>query len=150
MSNPYPPIRSDFAKPDKQPGQARADFVGLVINLIKSAHQWSQHNAAKQGVRKALNDAIYSLEHCPEGHFVLVHMVARDIGAGAHRGTYQFVRASVTNPEPVSGYYARQWVEAPGSIVKDQVVHNVRGKCPANLPSNAMNVAQARALKSRL
>ncbi|MCU0800922.1 MAG: hypothetical protein MUD11_03955 [Rhodobacteraceae bacterium] len=129
---------------------ARGNFLGLLLNLATSTWKFSQQSQAKQGTRRALNDAVYALGQRPEGYYVIVQMAGRDISAGALRGMIQFTSATASAPMPVSGFHIPASVWPAGTRVFHQVIHNVQGACPITLPADAMNLDQAKQLLARL
>jgi hypothetical protein len=149
MGNGVPRVERAFDNPATA-ARSKGDIFGVIINAATSIWKFNQQSQAVQGVRRALNDAVYGLNKRPEGFFVLVHMAARDISVGSQRGMIQFVSASASFPQPVNTYFPPTWISPPGTIIFDQVIHNVQGVCPRNLPSNAMNLEQARAMLSRM
>jgi hypothetical protein len=149
MSNGLQLASRPFDNPNAA-GKARGDFLGLLLNLANSAWKFSQRSQAQQGVRRALNDAVYALSKRPEGYYVIVQMAGRDVSAGALRGMIQFTSATASTPAPISGFHIPASVWPTGTRVFHQVIHNVQGVCPHNLPSDAMNLDQARQLLGRL
>ncbi|MFM2389365.1 MAG: hypothetical protein RLZZ437_920 [Pseudomonadota bacterium] len=149
MSNGLQLASRPFDNPNAA-GKARGDFLGLLLNLANSAWKFSQRSQAQQGVRRALNDAVYALSKRPEGYYVIVQMAGRDVSAGALRGMIQFTSATASTPAPISGFHIPASVWPAGTRVFHQVIHNVQGVCPRNLPSDAMNLDQARQLLGRL
>jgi hypothetical protein len=146
-----PNVRPSFENPAAG-SKSRGDFLGLLLNLGTQAWKSDQYGRAKEGLRRALNDAVYALGRRPEGYYVAIVMVTRDISAGSQRGMIQYVSGSARMPAPVEHFNQHHWrqLEPPGNQQHLIVVHNVPGVCPANLPANASNLEQARAVLARL
>ncbi|MGL5010671.1 MAG: hypothetical protein ACRC6I_12380 [Paracoccaceae bacterium] len=128
-------------------GKAQGDFLGLLMNLATNGWKMDQASKAKQSLRRALNDAVYALGRRPEGYYVAIVMVTRDISAGSQQKMIQFISGSARNPAPVGAFSKHHWrqMEPIGNRQHLIVVHNVQGVCPMNLPAGSMNLEDARA-----
>jgi hypothetical protein len=133
-------------------GRAKGDFLWVLLNLATNGWKMDQAGRAKQGMRQALNDAVYALGRRPEGYYVAIVMVSRDISAGSQTNMIQYVSGSARNPEPVSAFHANHWqqMEPPGNRQHLIVVHNVQGVCPRNLPAGSLDLDTARDTLRRL
>jgi hypothetical protein len=133
-------------------GKAKGDFLWVLLNLGISAWKSNEFGRAKQSLRRALNDAVYALGRRPEGYYVAIVMVTRDVSAGSQRGLIQFVSGAARNAAPVGAFDRHHWrqLEPPGNRQHLIVVHNVPGRCPANLPAGSLDLATARATLARL
>jgi hypothetical protein len=133
-------------------GRAKGDFLGLLLDLFKGGSRMDQTSRAKQSMRQALNDAVYALGRRPEGYYVAIVMVTRDISAGSQTKIIQFISGSARNPAPVGAFHANHWqqMEPPGNRQHLIVVHNVQGVCPSNLPAGSLDLATAKATLQRL
>lgn len=133
-------------------GQAKGDFLWVLLNLGVNGWKMDQASKAKQSLRRALNDAVYALKRRPEPSYVAIVMVTQDISAGSQKGMIQFISGSARNAAPVSSFSAHGWqqMEPPGRRQHLIVVHNVYRVCPANLPAGSLDLETAEATLQKL
>jgi hypothetical protein len=133
-------------------GKAKGDFLWVLLNLATNGWKMDQMGRAKDAMRRALNDAVYALGRRPEGYYVAIVMVSRDISAGSQTKMIQFISGSARNPEPVNAFHPNHWqqMEPPGNRQHLIVVHNVQGVCPQNLPAGSLDLETARNTLARL
>jgi hypothetical protein len=128
-------------------GRAFGDALGLFAELHQAAWKWAEFNNAKRALRKVLNDAVFALGQHPEGFYVPIVMVTRDLSAGSVKGMIALISTNMGQPRKVEYFQPNQWqmVEPPGNRQHLLIVHNVNGICPRNLPSQSMGLDAARA-----
>lgn len=134
-------------------GRAFGDALGLFAELHQAAWRWASLNTAQQALRKVLNDAVYALGQLPEGYYVAIVMVTRDMSVGSLRGMIQLESANIAQPRKVEQFLPNQWqkLEPPGNRQHLLIVHNVNGQCPAIFPpKSSMSLELARATLKKL
>ncbi len=127
-------------------GHAKGDIFRVLNNIAINDAKMCEFSTFKEALRHHLNDAVHALGRRPEGYYVAIVIITRDISAGSLT-FIQFVRASSGNAAPIRSFDINFWTRyhMPGHRQHLFVVHNVEGVCPVVLPEGSLNLEEARA-----
>ncbi len=139
-----------FENPNAQ-NRAKGDIFWVLNNIAINYAKMREFSTLKEAMRRNLNDAVYALGRRPEGYYVAIVIITKDISAGSLK-FIQFVRASAGNAAPIGSFDLNFWTRyhLPGHRQHLFIIHNVQGVCPVVLPMGSLNLEEAKMTLRRM